>query len=73
MDYLNKFYVDKTMRDVVKEFLLQCLRDTAVMKSFQGDSTSGIMEARLNIESAFNKLEEMFEPKKETININQAK
>lgn len=63
MNPLHTFYQDEHMRNAVKEFFIQELSLMAVEKTFNGESVSGIKEARDCIETAFTSLMEMYEPK----------
>lgn len=72
MHILHKFYIDQEMREVVKEFFLNQLKEITVKKAFNGESTEGILEAKNTIQNAFKQLEDTYAPKKENKDINQS-
>lgn len=64
MNPLALFYRNESERDAVKAFLISCLGELAVERTFDKKDVSGIADAKDVIESAFNKLEEQFAEKK---------
>lgn len=72
MPILHKFYIDQEMREAVKEFMLNHLKDITVKKAFAGESTEGTLEAKNTLQNAFKQLEDMYGPKKETKDVNQS-
>ncbi len=60
MNQLNQFYNNEGLREAVRTFMVECLADMAVEKTFDGDSVVGIKEARDLIDVMFNKLEEKY-------------
>jgi len=60
MQSLKLFYDNIQEREAVKAFLIDCLKELAVEKTFDGEDVSGIKEARQNIERAFDRLDEMY-------------
>lgn len=70
---LKRFYQDELMRNQVKEFLVQCLRDKAVELAFSGRSTAEIQKANEVIDEAFNKLEHTYGKKEEVKKENKAR
>ncbi len=57
------------MREAVKEFLIDHLKEIAIEKSFKGETTGGIQEAKKAIDDAFTRLVSLYKrdvtPKKE--------
>lgn len=72
MHILHKFYIDQEMRETVKEFFLNQLKEITVKKAFNGESTEGILEAKNALQNAFKQLEDTYGPKKETKDVNQS-
>lgn len=71
MNALHRFFQDKEIHDGVKTFLLEHLKQVAVDKAFEGSDTTGIKEAKLAIDNAFNQLEKEFGEKKK-IEVNSS-
>jgi len=69
---LHKFYIDQEMREAVKEYILNHLKDITIKKAFAGESTEGILEAKNTLQNAFKQLEDTYGPKKETKDVNQS-
>lgn len=57
---LRNFYANENERETVKAFLIEVLKEMAVEMAFEGESVTGIREARLLITKAFDKLEEVY-------------
>jgi len=55
---LKQFYEFQGQREAVKEFMINCLKELAIEKTFNGHDTTGIKEARDTINKMFDKLEE---------------
>jgi hypothetical protein len=60
MQLLKLFYDNKPELEAVKAFLIDCLKEQAVEKTFNGEDVSGIKDARENIERAFDKLDSIY-------------
>lgn len=67
---LHKFYIDQEMREAVKEFLIDHLKEITIKKAFNGEPTEGISEAQNAIQNAFKHLDDTFGTKVETKAIN---
>lgn len=70
MKSLEEFYKSGT-KEVVYEFLIECLKSEAVRKAFEKEDTSAIAEAKDVIDKAFYEMDLLFSPKakeKEIIN-----
>lgn len=67
---LRNFHDNENLREAVKAFLIESLKQMAVERVFEKQSTSGIYEGKKAIEYAFNKLDEMYAtiPKASIIN-----
>ncbi len=72
MKPLHKFYIDEEMRNTVKDFLINHLKEITIKKAFAGETTEGISEAKNAIQNAFKQLEDTFGAKQETKDINQS-
>ena len=70
MKLLNKFYADFQVKAEVKEYLMEHLRKQAVNKSFAGESTAGIKEAKQCIDSAFRELDKIYGEKKRKLPVS---
>jgi len=74
---LKDFYLNEVMRNDVKEYLIQFLKEEAIGRLLDEDSdapTYGFAEAKTIIEKAFNNLEVLFSPKvKEKEQYNEAR
>lgn len=57
MNQLKAFYDNFVERDAVKEFLIDCLKEMAVERAFEGKGVVGISEANETINKAFEILE----------------
>jgi hypothetical protein len=60
MQNLKQFYDNETQREEVKAFMVMCLEEMAVDKTFAGDDVTGIKEARDLIDKTFDKLAELY-------------
>lgn len=49
-----------TIREAVKDFQIQCLKDLAVNKTFEGEDVKGIKEARELVDKMFDTLDQMY-------------
>ena len=65
MKLLPKFYADFQLKQEVHDYLLSYLKQVAIEKAFNGDTTDGIKEAKECIDSAFRNLESMYGEKKQ--------
>jgi hypothetical protein len=72
MQTLHKFYIDQELRETVKEYLINHLKEITIKKAFNGETTEGILEAKNAIQNAFKQLEDTFGTKKETKDVNQS-
>jgi hypothetical protein len=70
MKPLHKFYIDQEIRDAVKEYLVNHLKEITIKKAFNGESTEGILEAKNAIQNAFKQLDDTFGTKQETKALN---
>jgi len=64
MNPLQTFYNDKTLKEAVYNHLVESLKELAITKAFKGEEVKGIQEAKVTIDHAFAKLEDMFGEKK---------
>ncbi len=65
---LKDFYLNEAMRNDVKDYLIQSLKDEAINRLFDEGSEApvyGFSEAKNLIERAFDNLEVLFAPKSE--------
>lgn len=69
---LHKFYIDQEMREAVKEYIINHLKDITIKKAFAGETTEGILEAKNAIQNAFKQLEDTYGPKKVNKDVNQS-
>lgn len=58
------FYRDEHMRESVKAFMIGQLEEMAVTRTFRKEDIAGIYEARELVDNMFDKLSELYEPKK---------
>lgn len=61
---LHKFYLDQESFQAVKTYVIEHLKELAVNKALNGDSTTGIKEAHIAINNAFDSIEEEYSPEK---------
>lgn len=59
---LERFYRDESLREDVKEFLVEYLGEYTVKRAFAREDVSGVADARAVIDEAFSKLRELYEP-----------
>lgn len=59
---LKDFYLNEVMRNDVKVYLMNFLREDAANKSFKRESTEHIADAKEAIDKAFDYLEVLFVP-----------
>ena len=57
---LKIFYDNEPEREAVKEFLILCLKEMAIQKTFDGEDITGIKDAHDNIIKSFDKLAELY-------------
>lgn len=65
---LKDFYLNEAMRNEVREYLMQYLKDEAISRLFDEDNdapTYGFAEAKTILDGAFDNLEVLFSPKVE--------
>jgi hypothetical protein len=60
MQILQQFYVNKTEREAVHDFMVECLGQMAIEKTFKGEDVSGIKEARELVEKMFDELQVLY-------------
>lgn len=63
---LKDFFLNESMREDVKEYLIQFLKDEVVRLAFDEQEVGGAVLAKNTIENAFSNLEILFATKKET-------
>ena len=64
MNPLKQLQENTVMREAVKAYMLETLRELAVERVFTKESTEGIYEAQEVVEKTFDKLQEEFGVKK---------
>ncbi len=64
---LQQFYTNETMREAVKAFLIDQLKEMAIETVFDKKATAGIYEARKVIDKAFDKLIELYKPEEKPV------
>lgn len=64
MNPLVAFQQDEHIREAFKAFMVSQLEEMAIEKVFDKKSIDGIYEARELVDKTFNKLAELYEPKK---------
>lgn len=64
MNPLKSFYSDTNMREAVKGFFIDVLKERAVEKVFNKQAIAGVYEARKTILEAFDKLDEFYQEQK---------
>ena len=62
---LKDFYLNEVMRNDVKDYLLNFLKEQAIQKTFNREDVSAIAEAKEVLDNAFDNLEVLFSPKSE--------
>lgn len=62
---LKDFYLNEGMRNEVKTYLIDFLKEQAIEKTFNKEPTEHIAEAKEVIDKAFNNLEILFASKEE--------
>lgn len=60
MNPLQTFYNNEVEREAVRAFFVLALRELAADLALDGKPTTGISEAKLAVEKAFDKLDEEF-------------
>jgi len=60
MHPLKAFHDNENQREAVKDFMVECLKEMAVDKTFNGEETTGIKESRELINKTFDKLAELY-------------
>lgn len=60
MQVLQQFYVNKVEREAVQAFMVECLGKIAVEKTFRGEDTSGIKDARELVDRLFDELQLLY-------------
>ena len=70
MQPLHQFYIQEEMRNAVKEYILNHLKEITIKKAFAGESTEGICEAKNALQNAFKQLDDTYGTKVETKAIN---
>jgi len=70
MKPLQQFYIQQEMRETVKEYLINHLKEITIKKAFNGEPTDGVCEAKNAIQNAFKQLDDTFGTKIETKAIN---
>lgn len=73
MKPLHQFYIQQEIREAVKEYFLNHLKEITIKKAFNGETTEGILEAKNALQNAFKQLDDTFgisEPTK-AVNISE--
>lgn len=70
MNQLHQFYIHEEMRNAVKDFFFNHLKEITIKKAFAGESTEGILEAKNTLSNAFKQLEDTYGAKPDTKAIN---
>ncbi len=60
MNNLKVFHDNEVLREAVKEFMFECLKEIAVERVMKRENTVAIADAKEVIEKAFIKLEELY-------------
>ena len=63
MDLLKRFNGDGATKEALQDFIIEVINEEAIKKMYLKEDVSHIADAKELIDSAFNKLEEMFSPK----------
>ena len=67
MNPLQQFQLNETMREAVKAFMIEQLKEMAVEQVFDNKAVSGIYEARKVVDTTFDRLEELYAEKKKPV------
>jgi hypothetical protein len=67
MNPLQQFQLNEILREAVKAFMIEQLREMAVERVFDKKAISGIYEARKVVDATFDKLEELYAEKKKPL------
>jgi len=67
MNPLKQLQENTVMREAVKAFMLDTLKELAVERVFAQKSIDGIYEAQEVVENTFNRLQELYGEKKKNI------
>lgn len=70
MPILQQFYIQEEMRNAVKEYILNHLKEITIKKAFNGESTEGICEAKNTLQNAFKQLDDTYGAKTQTNAVN---
>lgn len=62
---LKDFYLNESMRNEVKTYLIDFLKVQAIAKAFAREDTSSVAEAKEVLDKAFENLDILFLPKSE--------
>jgi hypothetical protein len=62
---LKDFFLNEVMRNDVKTYLIDFLKEQAIEKTFNKENTEHIAEAKEVLDKAFENLEVLFAPKSE--------
>lgn len=60
MNPLQTFYSNESQREAVKVFMIEILREMAADEAFETGNTDGYKEARVCVDKAFDRLEELY-------------
>lgn len=63
-DVLRRFYLDKALQEEWARFIMKTLDDEALSRVYRGLGAEGVNQARRILIKSFEKLAELFEPKK---------
>jgi hypothetical protein len=67
---LHQFYIQEEMREAVKEFIMNHLKEITIRKAFAGESTEGICEAKNTLQNAFKQLSDTYGTTIQTTAVN---
>lgn len=59
-NHLKTFYDNELQREAVKEFMIECVKELAISKAFNGESTQHIADCKHVVENTFIKLKEIY-------------
>ena len=60
MNQLQTFYNNENQRELVREFMVDTLKEMAIEKTFEGQATLGIQEAKECIDKMFSRLSDTY-------------
>jgi len=60
MQVLQQFYANKVEREAVQAFMVDCLGQIAIEKTFKGEDVSGIKDAKELVDRTFDELQLLY-------------